>query len=247
MARELPEPGFRLYRQVADQISRMIIDESMAPGTRLMPERELALRLNVARSTLREAMIALEIGGQVAIRTGSGIYVTQAGAATKNDLGAGPLELLDARELIESEIAARAAMSIDANHLMAIEASISAMEKAHGRDTHRDADRAFHITLAKATRIDPLVPIVDGLWSQMFSPIFERMGALTGLFGDTQDTALDHHRLILDALAARDAALSRKRMQAHLIDVRRVLLRASAFAPDPSEDVAQPSVGPQQV
>jgi DNA-binding FadR family transcriptional regulator len=160
--------------------------------------------------------------------------VTEAGAIAEDDLGAGPLELLDARELIESEIAARAATSIDANHLMAIEASISAMAKAHGWDNHRDADRAFHITLAKATRIDPLVHIVDGLWSQMFSPIFERMGALTGLFGDPEDTALEHHRLILDALAARDADLCRKRMQEHLIEVRRVLLRASAFAPDSS-------------
>jgi DNA-binding FadR family transcriptional regulator len=235
VAKDVPETGFRLYRQVADQISRIIIDESMTPGTRLPPEREFSARLNVARSTLREAMIALEIAGQVRIRTGSGIYVTEAGAGAGDDLGAGPLELLDARELIEGEIAARAAMSIDANRLLVIEASIEAMAAAHGRDTHRDADRAFHIALAEATRIEPLVRVVDSLWSQMFSPIFERMGALTGLFGDSQDTALEHHRLILDALAARDADLCRKRMQAHLIDVRRVLLRASAFAPEPTE------------
>lgn len=234
MTQRIHELGYRLYREVAGQITQIIVNEALKPGTRLPPERELATRLNIARSTLREAMIALEIAGQVNIRTGSGIYVTKAGAISGDDLGAGPLELLDARELIESEIAARAATSIDANHLMAIEASIGAMASAHGKETHRDADRAFHITLAEATRIEPLVRIVDGLWSQMFSPIFERMGSLTGLFGDSQDTALEHHRLILDALAARDAELCRRRMQAHLIDVRRVLLRASAFTSDSS-------------
>jgi DNA-binding GntR family transcriptional regulator len=82
------------------------------------------------------------------------------------------------------------------------------------------------VALARATRIDPLVRIVDDLWSQMFSPIFERMGALTGLFGARQDSALAHHRAILDALAARDGDLCRARMHAHLIDVRRTLLRA---------------------
>lgn len=229
MDRKASEPGFRLYRKVADQIADIIAKEALPPGTRLPSERVLSEQLNVARSTLREAMIALEISGQVSIRTGSGIYVDRPGVKTDTDLGAGPLELLDARELIECEIAARAATSIDAIHLMAMETSIEAMAVAHGRGTHREADHAFHIALAKATRIEPLVGIIDRLWSQMFSPMFERMGALTGLFGEREDTALEHHRLILDALVARDPELSRRRMQAHLVEVRRVLLRASAF------------------
>ncbi|MDB2408025.1 FCD domain-containing protein, partial [Jannaschia sp.] len=147
-------------------------------------------------------------------------------APASPDLGAGPLELLDARELIEGEIAARAALAIDATALLAIEATVDAMADAEGRDNHRDADRAFHMALAEATRIDPLVRIVDDLWTQMFSPLFERMGVLTGLFGDPDDAALAHHRSILDALASRDAELSRKRMHLHLVDVRRTLLRA---------------------
>lgn len=221
-----PGGGLRLYREVADRITDMIASERLAAGTRLPPEREMAARFGVARSTLREAMIALEIGGRVSIRTGSGIYVTGTAPGQAADLGAGPLELLDARELIEGEIAARAALSVDAAGLVIIDATIGAMAGASGRDTHRDADRAFHVALAKVTRIAPLARIVDGLWSQMFSPLFERMGALTGLFGDPEDRALTHHRAILDALAARDPDLSRRRMQAHLVDVRRILLRA---------------------
>ncbi|WP_308918372.1 FadR/GntR family transcriptional regulator [Jannaschia sp. LMIT008] len=215
----------RLYRQVADRVAAMIDGADLRPGHRLPPERELATRLGVARSTLREAMIALEIAGRVAIRTGSGIYVADRTSAASADLGAGPLELLDARELIEGETAMRAALSIDAAGLIAVEATVDAMARADHRATHRDADRAFHLALAQATRIGPLVRIVDDLWSQMFSPLFERMGALTGLFGDPQDNALVHHRAILDALARRDGALARERMQSHLVDVRRVLLR----------------------
>ncbi|UWQ16193.1 FadR/GntR family transcriptional regulator [Jannaschia sp. M317] len=215
----------RLYRQVADRVVAMILSEGLTTGTRLPPERELALRLGVARSTLREAMIALEIAGQVVIRTGSGIYVAEGAMPDPADLGAGPLELLDARELIEGEVAARAAQAMDAARLRAIETTVAAMAQATDRDSHRAADRAFHLALAEATGIDPLVRIVDDLWSQMFGPMFERMGTLTGLFGGDDDTALTHHRAILDALAARDGAVARARMQAHLVDVRRVLLR----------------------
>ncbi len=226
MEKGQPGTGHRLYRQVAGRLAAIIADEGVPVGARLPAERDLASRLGVARSTLREALIALEIEGRVDIRTGSGIYVTDAPRGLLGDLGAGPLELLDARELIEGEIAARAAVSVDSARLIAIEASIEAMAAAQGRATHRDADRAFHVALAEATRIEPLVRIVDDLWSQMFSPLFDRMGALTGLFGDPDDTALGHHRAILDALVARDADLSRKRMQAHLVDVRRILLRS---------------------
>src|SRR5688500_13116772 len=63
-----PADSRRLYQQVADQI-RTVIDESrFAPGTRLPPERELALQLGVSRPSLREALIALEIDGVVEIR-----------------------------------------------------------------------------------------------------------------------------------------------------------------------------------
>jgi DNA-binding FadR family transcriptional regulator len=126
----LAAPGPRLYRQVADRLAEMIEAERLAPGARLPPERELAARLGVARSTLREAMIALEIAGRVAIRTGSGIYVMETEEVPAPDLGAGPLELLDARELIEGEVAARAAASVDAGGLLEIEATVEAMAGA---------------------------------------------------------------------------------------------------------------------
>ena len=60
---------------VADQIRSVIEESRFAPGTRLPPERELALQLGVSRPSLREALIALEIEGIVETRMGSGVYV----------------------------------------------------------------------------------------------------------------------------------------------------------------------------
>ncbi len=67
----------RLYQTIADQINTLIRHGSFQAGTRLPPERELAQQLGVSRPSLREALIALEIRGQVEIRMGSGVYVCE--------------------------------------------------------------------------------------------------------------------------------------------------------------------------
>jgi GntR family uxuAB operon transcriptional repressor len=68
--RALPEP--RLYRAVANRIEALIRDDGIQPGQRLPAERDLALKLGVSRTSLREALIALELGGKVEVRGGSG-------------------------------------------------------------------------------------------------------------------------------------------------------------------------------
>ncbi|ELM63049.1 DNA-binding transcriptional repressor UxuR, partial [Salmonella enterica subsp. enterica serovar Enteritidis str. CDC_2010K_0956] len=75
------------------------------PGERLPPEREIAERLNVTRTVVREALIMLEIKGLVEVRRGAGIYVLDSadnnemeGADVNHCNDAGPFELLQARQ-----------------------------------------------------------------------------------------------------------------------------------------------------
>src|SRR5476649_537847 len=99
----------RLYRVVADRIQQLIVAERIAPGERLPSERDLATKLSVSRASLREALIALELGGVSEVRGGSGVYVSEPTlpAGGLPEAGPGPFEVLSARRLIESEIAAR--------------------------------------------------------------------------------------------------------------------------------------------
>ena len=86
----------RLYRQVADQLRKLIDQGEFAVGSRLPAERELALQLGISRPTVREALIALEVDGRVRIRVGSGIYVLPQPAEPPPISGssvAGPFEL----------------------------------------------------------------------------------------------------------------------------------------------------------
>ena len=68
----------RLYRQIAEQLRVGMLSGEFAVGSRLPAERDLAKQLSVSRSSVREALIALEVEGWVEVRTGSG-YLAKKG------------------------------------------------------------------------------------------------------------------------------------------------------------------------
>src|SRR5690349_10824126 len=145
----------RLYRQIADQLAELIARGEFPPGTRLPAERELAVSLGVSRTSVREAIISLEMSGLVEVRVGTGIFVVGArdGAPRAGvDGGPGPFELLSARKLVEGEIAALAARTAKPADVAALEQSVARLQ-AHTDDfARREAeDESFHRLLAKAT------------------------------------------------------------------------------------------------
>src|SRR6476469_5742829 len=100
----------RLYRVVASRIQELIEQENIKAGERLPSERDLAAKLSVSRTSLREALIALELGGIIEVRGGSGVYGSeQASDQAVLEVGPVPFEVLAARRLIEAEVAAIAA------------------------------------------------------------------------------------------------------------------------------------------
>ena len=108
---QLVEPK-RLYRQIADQLAQLIASGEFPPGARLPAERELAVSLGVSRTSVREAIISLEMSGLVEVRVGTGIFVDarrRRAQPLRRRRGPGPFELLAARKLVEGEIAALAA------------------------------------------------------------------------------------------------------------------------------------------
>ncbi len=231
-----PLESQRLYQQAAGQIRELIRAGEYRPGDRLPPERELARRLGVSRPTVREAMIALEIAGVVAIRAGAGIYVLEEQVREAQahppplDAGPSPFDLLDARRLLECEIVARAAEHATAAELAGIGEAIEEMERhmAAGGDG-RSADRLFHACIAEATHNSVLASLVDGLWEGMSAPLFHHLSSHTGLPHQQQMTISDH-RTIYECLRRRDAAGARAAMAAHLAHVEAVLAGARDLA-----------------
>ena len=133
-----PVDSRRLYEQVADQIGALIRAGEFAPGQRLPAERDLAKSLRVSRPVVREAMIALEIGGLIEVRVGAGAFVRDQPLAPAAPINTGhsPSDILSARMLIEGETAALAAARATPLDLAAIAAQQDEMiaEHAAGRE-----------------------------------------------------------------------------------------------------------------
>jgi GntR family uxuAB operon transcriptional repressor len=216
----------RLYRQIADQIAQLIASGEFPPGARLPAERELATSLGVSRASVREAIISLEMGGLVEVRVGTGIFVTTPAPQSQaaRDAGPGPFELLQARKLIEGEIAAVAARKASQSELDLLRQCLARMETNVDDFAVREAsDREFHLGIAKATGNGSLELVVEGLWDQRA----ELWGRLQKHF-HTQELArktIRDHAAILDALVGRDPEAARAAMHRHLARVVREFQR----------------------
>lgn len=217
----------RLYRQIADQIAQLIASGEFPAGSRLPAERELAVSLGVSRTSVREAIISLEMSGLVEVRVGTGIFVTGPDSASGRngvDGGPGPFELLDARRLVEGEIAALAARNGKPQDFEAIRKCVLQMEQQVDDFAAREAaDREFHLRIAKATGNSSLELVVEGLWDQRA----ELWGRLQQHF-HTHDLALQtirDHAAILKAIVARDADAARSAMHRHISRVAREFQR----------------------
>lgn len=218
----------RLYRQIADQLAQLIANGEYPPGSRLPAERELASLLKVSRTSVREAIISLEMNGLVEVRVGTGVFVLGAQAPLPragSDGGPGPFELLAARSLVEGEVAALAASEASRADAEALRGSVARMEaKLDDFDAREAEDREFHLRIARATKNGSLELVVEGLWNQR-----------AGLWGRLQQhfhtrelavQAVRDHTAIARAIANRDGAAAREAMHRHLARVVRQFRRA---------------------
>jgi DNA-binding FadR family transcriptional regulator len=211
----------RRYQEVAARISRYVAEHGLVPGSRLPGEIDLAKVCGVSRPTIREAMVALEIAGELEIRSGSGAYVREAvnPMSLVLDSGPGPFELLRARLLIEGEIASDAALYASAGDLAKIEKTLQSMRRLVLSKTNAQvSDRQFHVAIGEAAKNSVLASIVDGLWAGMFAPMYHRLSQRAGL-DRHQAEALEDHEAIFTAIAERNPNEARRAMRRHLYHV----------------------------
>lgn len=226
----IPIPGRRLYEQIAEKLSKAIDRGDYAPGSRLPPERDLAVQFEVGRPTVREALIALEIAGYVEVRTGSGVYVQPPAKRRSRSplaLEIGPFELIEARVLFEGEAAALAASLITDEELEGLQAALDAMEEEDRLNIVGEiADREFHVRIARATRNSAIVYVIESLWdARSASPLVARM--LEKVRDAGVRPRIEEHRAVYNALKAHDSTAARAAMRDHLNRVIDDLLHAT--------------------
>ncbi len=219
----------RLYHKVANQILELIDSGVFPPGSRLPGERDLAEQFGVSRVSIREAEIALQAQGRLEIKVGSGAYVLDgAGQLGRGMPKVGPFELTEARALFEAESAALAAPIITDETLEELDGYVKAMVgKGENNDlSHEEADRLFHITIAKATNNAAIIYTIDNMWKMRSEAM--KIQTIYDSVCHSDDVLLEkEHSAILNALKARDSSAARKAMRAHFTRMIEALLVAS--------------------
>jgi GntR family transcriptional regulator, transcriptional repressor for pyruvate dehydrogenase complex len=215
----------RLYEQIVQQIEDSVLNGSLKPGDQLPAERELAQRLGVSRTAVREAVKALREKGLVEAYSGRGTFITDGtsqAARQSFDLMVkigqqeGAPYLAELRLILEPGIAALAATRVTDEDLAGLRETVAVMDRAQ-KDPAAfiEADLDFHLALAEAAANPLILSLIDsivGLLREQRIKIFNvEGGPQRGQF---------HHKRILDAMERRDAELARNAMRAHLEQVR---------------------------
>jgi GntR family transcriptional repressor for pyruvate dehydrogenase complex len=215
----------RLYEQIVQQIEASVLNGTLKPGDQLPAERELAQRLGVSRTAVREAVKALREKGLVEAYSGRGTFVTDGttqAARQSFDLMVklgqqeGSPHLSELRLILEPGIAALAAERVKREDLQALREAVAVMERAQkDPEAYIEADLDFHLALAEAAANPLILSLIDsivGLLREQRIKIFNvEGGPQRGQF---------HHKRILEAMERGDAEQARSAMRAHLEQVR---------------------------
>jgi GntR family transcriptional regulator, transcriptional repressor for pyruvate dehydrogenase complex len=209
-----------LTADVCREMVSHLIRGDWVEGERIPPERELCLQLGVGRASLREALKALEIMGMIETRLGDGTYVCHRSeflsrpllwAITGSALSEAH-ELVEARRLIEVEMAGFAAQRATAEDLKELGNLLDRMETSLNDVTaFEEADIAFHIAVAQAAHnriLRNALLLIRNLMQQWIDQTLRRPGVAT--------EALEQHKQIFLAIAKRNPERSKAAMQQHL-------------------------------
>jgi GntR family transcriptional regulator, transcriptional repressor for pyruvate dehydrogenase complex len=215
----------RLYEQIVQQIEESVLNGSLKPGDQLPAERDLAQRLGVSRTAVREAVKTLREKGLVEAYSGRGTFVTDGtsqAARQSFDLMVkigqqeGSPHLAELRLILEPGIAAMAAERVKDEDLTAMRDAVAVMERSQkDPEAYIEADLDFHLALAEAVANPLILSLIDsivGLLREQRIKIFNvEGGPQRGQF---------HHKRILEAMERRDPEMARSAMRAHLEQVR---------------------------
>ncbi|MGR5063070.1 FCD domain-containing protein [Photobacterium sp. DNB22_13_2] len=237
----MPFEPKRPYQELGLVLRQELRDGHYQVGDRLPPERDIADRLDVSRTVVREAIIMLELENLVEVKKGSGVYVLNIPnhSNTRENVisdDAGPFEMLQARQLLESNIAEFAAIQVTPSDIVKMRAALELErnEIASG-SMNCTGDEQFHLCIAEATQNSVLVDMLKHSWERREqSPMWKK------LHSHINDTAyreewLEDHAKILAAMQRKDPIAAKNAMWQHLENVKQRLLELSDID-DPNFD-----------
>jgi GntR family transcriptional repressor for pyruvate dehydrogenase complex len=206
-----------LHEAIAERLLSHVVQSDLKVGDRLPGERDLARRLGVSRTTVRQAIVVLQTQGILEVRHGGGTFLRDL------DPTSGPLArvverrhrlpaVLEARRALEIPIAALAAERRTEADLAAIASGLDLMrrEVANG-DIGLEGDGAFHRAVTEAAHN----PVLAELMDRLQEAVAETRGESLSQQGRPPRSLADHEA-IAAAVVAGDPDAAADAMRAHL-------------------------------
>ena len=218
-----PIKKVRLSESVIDAIKEMIVNDGFNPGDKFYSEKELTRKLEVSRSSIREALRILEVTGQVNVKQGKGIFISDAQGKRFKEFSTwlknheqSIKDNFEVRLIVEPKAARRAAEQATSGDIKKMETACSQFAKSAKNGNTEEAilcDHSFHNSLAGATKNKTLyvlmkamtTTLADGWVSSLYTP------------GRIQQTIYEHGDIV-DAIKNKDRAGAENAMTRHLVN-----------------------------
>jgi DNA-binding FadR family transcriptional regulator len=221
-------PGRNLVADLMDFMRQ----QGYGPGDRLPPIRELSTKLGFGRNAIRDGLLEAQTLGFVKIEPRLGVFVQELGAEGRADESASGLEkvltqegqnlfhLVDARLLVEVELAGEAARTRRAEDLLPLRQALEAVLGCRDdRLAFIKADEAFHLTIARIAGNRVLFLFLQTLL-RMLRPA--KMNVL--LSSEGREHTDREHQQLFQGIVEGDADRARATMRAHMGTGRSLLL-----------------------
>jgi len=220
--------------EIVERLIGLIIDEGLKPGDQLIPERELMARLEVGRSSLREAIKTLCALGILEIKRGTGTFVGYGDTSIlTKPLSWGIFlnqssiqQVIEARSVIEVALAGWAALRATEEEIATIGRLLERLEASqHEMSRYIESDLAFHLGIARAAHNDMLANVLT-----MFQHALRVWMETTYKEAKGTTDSMVLHREIYAAIQARDEAAARAAMTDHTSGGPLLAAAARSFA-----------------
>jgi DNA-binding FadR family transcriptional regulator len=228
---------------IAAELRRQIEQGELARGEQLPGHRELAAMFSVSVGSVREAISMLVSEGLVETRAGRGTYVADPGDGTSSRPRAAPPlgrheieELIEARELLELQLATLAAKRATREQVANLRRALERIQAAaESPDEYPEADVEFHLALAEAAGNRYLVHAMADIRELLRQDIVLGAEAAIRRFGSLRPS-VDSHRRLVDAVEAGNAEAAQGALREIVDRNHRFVLGLHALATSPSAE-----------
>ncbi|MEG1602970.1 MAG: FadR/GntR family transcriptional regulator [Cloacibacillus sp.] len=201
---------------IVKRILSLLEEGALKPGDKLPNELDIVKQSDISRTSVREALSALELMGIIVRVPGEGTYVTEdalfgrfgpRGILEKfledTERVNGSFEALEARMVLEPSVAVMAARRAEPEQITKMEDLLEASMKAledNNIELFLDIDGAFHMAIAEATNNEEILNVSKNLLMKANVHMWRRYKEDLGLLEST----VVAHRKILEAIKERD-------------------------------------------